>query len=84
MVGTDSETDLAVLRVDLADLPAIVFGSAESARVGDVVLAVGNPFGVGQTVTMGIISALGRTQLDKDFDLIADVTSQPVQRLDVR
>ena len=63
VVGTDSETDLAVLRVDLADLPAIVFGSAESARVGDVVLAVGNPFGVGQTVTMGIISALGRTQL---------------------
>ena len=63
VVGTDSETDLAVLRIDMADLPAIVFGNAESARVGDVVLAVGNPFGVGQTVTMGIVSALGRTQL---------------------
>ena len=63
VVGTDPETDLAVLRIDMAELPAIVFGNAEDARVGDVVLAVGNPFGVGQTVTMGIISALGRTQL---------------------
>ena len=63
VAGTDPETDLAVLRIDMTDLPAIVFGNAESARVGDVVLAVGNPFGVGQTVTMGIISALGRTQL---------------------
>ena len=63
VVGTDPETDLAVLRIDLSDLPAIAFGNAEAARVGDVVLAEGNPFGVGQTVTMGIISALGRTQL---------------------
>lgn len=63
VVGTDPETDLAVLRVDMVDLPAIVFGNADEAKVGDVVLAVGNPFGVGQTVTMGIISALGRTQL---------------------
>ena len=63
VVGSDPETDLAVLRIDLSDLPAISFGNADAARVGDVVLAVGNPFGVGQTVTMGIISALGRTQL---------------------
>jgi serine protease DegQ len=63
VVGTDPETDLAVLRIDMSDLPAIAFGNADAARVGDVVLAVGNPFGVGQTVTMGIISALGRTQL---------------------
>ncbi len=63
VVGTDPETDLAVLRIDMSDLPAIAFGNAETARVGDVVLAVGNPFGVGQTVTMGIISAVGRTQL---------------------
>ena len=63
VVGSDPETDLAVLRIDLSDLPAIAFGNADAARVGDVVLAVGNPFGVGQTVTMGIISALGRTQL---------------------
>ncbi|MFA7666198.1 MAG: trypsin-like peptidase domain-containing protein [Burkholderiaceae bacterium] len=63
LVGADPETDLAVLRITGAKLPAIEFGSAESARIGDVVLAIGNPFGVGQTVTMGIISALGRTQL---------------------
>jgi serine protease DegQ len=63
VIGTDQETDLAVLHVDRTDLPAISFGEAESARVGDVVLAIGNPFGVGQTVTMGIISALGRSGL---------------------
>jgi len=63
LVGSDPETDLAVLRIDAGNLPAIVFGDADAARVGDVVLAIGNPFGVGQTVTMGIISALGRTHL---------------------
>ena len=63
LVGTDPETDLAVIRVKLDKLPAIVLGHAEQARVGDVVLAIGNPFGVGQTVTMGIISALGRSNL---------------------
>ncbi|ODT35113.1 MAG: 2-alkenal reductase [Lautropia sp. SCN 70-15] len=63
LVGADPETDLAVLRIDMKDLPAIEFGNADSAKIGDVVLAIGNPFGVGQTVTMGIISALGRTQL---------------------
>jgi serine protease DegQ len=63
VVGTDPETDLAVLRIAMSRLPAIEFGNADAARIGDVVLAIGNPFGVGQTVTMGIISALGRTQL---------------------
>lgn len=63
LVGTDPETDLAVIKIDLPDLPAITFGNVEDAKVGDVVLAIGNPFGVGQTVTMGIISALGRSQL---------------------
>ena len=63
LVGSDPETDLAVLKVDRTDMPAIEFGDAARAEVGDVVLAIGNPFGVGQTVTMGIISALGRTQL---------------------
>ena len=63
VVGTDPETDLAVLRIPMSNLPAIEFGNAEAAQIGDVVLAIGNPFGVGQTVTMGIISALGRTQL---------------------
>jgi serine protease DegQ len=63
VVGNDPETDLAVLRVNADNLPAISFGSAENLRVGDVVLAIGNPFGVGQTVTGGIVSALGRTGL---------------------
>src|SRR5882762_9299408 len=63
VVGNDPETDLAVLRLDAENLPAISFGSSDALRVGDVVLAIGNPFGVGQTVTSGIISALGRTGL---------------------
>lgn len=63
VVGTDPETDLAVLKVKRKDLPAITFAKSENQRVGDVVLAIGNPFGVGQTVTMGIISALGRSHL---------------------
>ncbi len=63
LVGTDPETDLAVIKIELDKLPAIVLGHADQAKVGDVVLAIGNPFGVGQTVTMGIISALGRNNL---------------------
>jgi serine protease DegQ len=63
LVGSDPETDLAVLRIDGRTLPAIEFGDSEAVRVGDVVLAIGNPFGVGQTVTQGIVSALGRNQL---------------------
>lgn len=63
VVGADPETDLAVIKINLANLPAITLGHAEQSRVGDVVLAIGNPFGVGQTVTMGIISALGRNHL---------------------
>ena len=63
VVGSDPETDLAVLKIDLKSLPAITIGRSEGLRVGDVALAIGNPFGVGQTVTMGIISATGRNQL---------------------
>ena len=63
LIGSDPDTDLAVLKVDREGLPAIGFASHDDIAVGDVVLAIGNPFGVGQTVTMGIISALGRTQL---------------------
>ena len=63
IVGGDPDTDLAVIKIELPNVPSIVFGRPETARVGDVVLAIGNPFGVGQTVTMGIVSALGRSQL---------------------
>lgn len=63
VVGTDPETDVAVLKIELDRLPAITFGDADSLQVGDVVLAIGNPFGIGQTVTSGIVSALGRDTL---------------------
>ncbi len=63
VVGSDPETDVAVIKIGLSDLPAITFGKIENVRVGDVVLAIGNPFDVGQTVTMGIVSALGRNHL---------------------
>jgi len=63
VVGSDPDTDLAVLRVEARDLPAITFGSSENLRVGDIVLAIGNPLGIGQTVTSGIVSALDRTGL---------------------
>jgi len=63
VVGTDPETDLAVLRVDASGLRPITFGKSEALQVGDVVLAIGNPFGVGQTVTQGIVSATGRNRL---------------------
>jgi serine protease DegQ len=63
IVGSDPESDVAVLRIDAGRLPAVTFGSPEGMSVGDIVLAIGNPFGVGQTVTMGIVSALGRSHL---------------------
>ncbi len=63
LVGSDPETDVAVLKVELDGLPAIALGDAEQLQVGDAVLAIGNPFNVGQTVTSGIVSALKRTQL---------------------
>ena len=63
VIGTDPDTDLAILRIQLDRLPVIVWGNSDSLQVGDRVLAIGNPFGVGQTVTSGIVSALGRNQL---------------------
>lgn len=63
LVGTDPETDLAVLKIDLKDLPSVSISGAGQQAIGDVVLAIGNPFGLGQTVTMGIVSATGRNQL---------------------
>ncbi len=63
LVGTDPETDLAVLRVDAKGLRPVTFADPASVQVGDIVLAVGDPFGVGQTVTQGIVSATGRNRL---------------------
>ncbi len=63
VIGTDPDTDLAVLKIELDKLPVIVLGNSDTLEVGDQVLAIGNPFGVGQTVTSGIVSALGRNQL---------------------
>ena len=63
VIGTDPDSDLAVLKIDLDRLPVIVLAASDALQVGDQVLAIGNPFGVGQTVTSGIVSALGRNQL---------------------
>ena len=63
VVGTDPRTDIAVLKIDASDLPAITIGDSSKMQVGDIVLAIGDPFGVGETVTSGIVSAKGRTNL---------------------
>ena len=63
VIGTDPDTDLAILKIELDKLPVIVLGNSDTLAIGDAVLAIGNPFGVGQTVTGGIVSALGRNQL---------------------
>jgi S1-C subfamily serine protease len=63
VIGTDPDSDLAVLKIELDKLPIMVLGNSDNLQVGDQVLAIGNPFGVGQTVTSGIVSALGRNQL---------------------
>jgi serine protease Do len=63
VVGTDPRTDVAVLKLDATNLPAVVFGDSSNVKVGNFVLAIGNPFGLSQTVTAGIISAIGRGNL---------------------
>lgn len=63
VIGSDPETDLAILKIDQANLPTIAMGNSEGLKVGDVVFAIGNPFGVGQTVTQGIVSATHRNDL---------------------
>lgn len=68
LVGTDLDTDLAVLHIEAKGLQSITLGNSDQASVGDVVLAIGNPYGVGQTVTMGIISATGRNLTNSAFE----------------
>lgn len=68
VVGTDPETDLAVIKVEAKELPAITFTDSDKVEVGDKVLAVGNPFGIGQTVTSGMVSGLGRATLGLDYE----------------
>jgi len=68
VIGRDPKTDLAVVKIESDNLPAITFGDSDSLMVGDVVLAVGNPFGVGQTVTSGIVSAVKRGLGMEDYD----------------
>ncbi|MBP7141989.1 MAG: Do family serine endopeptidase [Opitutaceae bacterium] len=63
VIGTDPQTDVAVIKIDAEDLPALTLADSDKMRVGDVVFAIGNPLGIGQTVTMGIVSALGRNNL---------------------
>ncbi len=63
VIGTDPDSDLAIIKIDLDKLPVMVLAASDAVQVGDQVLAIGNPFGVGQTVTSGIVSALGRNQL---------------------
>ncbi|HQQ62630.1 MAG TPA: trypsin-like peptidase domain-containing protein [Pseudomonadales bacterium] len=68
IIGVDRETDLAVLKIDMPDLHSIAFADPQHARIGDVALAIGNPFGVGQTVTQGIISAAARYGLELSIE----------------
>lgn len=68
VVGTDPESDLAVIKVEAEGLPAVTFADSDKIEVGDTVLAVGNPFGLGQTVTSGMVSALGRATLGLDYE----------------
>jgi len=68
VVGRDPQTDLAVIKVQATELPALTMADSEQVEVGDIVLAVGNPFGIGQTVTMGIVSATGRGNLGLDYE----------------
>ena len=64
VVGVDAETDLALLKVDIGEIPAIQLGNSGQLRIGDVVLAIGNPYGIGKSVTQGIVSATGRGEIN--------------------
>ncbi len=67
VIGKDPKSDVAVVKIDANDLPAITFADSDKCEVGDVVLAIGNPFGIGQTVTMGIVSAKDAPAMDLDY-----------------
>jgi Do/DeqQ family serine protease len=66
LIGSDPDTDLAVLKIDFENLPAVTFADISQLKVGDIVLAIGDPFAIGQTVTQGIISATGRTRVSQN------------------
>src|SRR5262245_1199264 len=68
VVGKDPKTDVAVLKIDTKDLPSLQMADSDQIEVGDIVLAIGNPFGIGQTVTMGMVSATGRATLGLDYE----------------
>ncbi|MEO8353212.1 MAG: trypsin-like peptidase domain-containing protein, partial [Chthoniobacteraceae bacterium] len=68
VVGTDPKTDVALIKVEAKNLPALPMADSDQAEIGDLVLAVGNPFGIGQTVTTGIISATGRSAIGLDYE----------------
>ena len=69
VIGTDSETDIAVVKIAATGLPTIALGDSSKLQVGDYAFAIGNPFGIGETATMGIISATGRNGLDiEDYE----------------
>ena len=68
VVGTDPKSDIAVLKIEAKDLPAVTLGNSDVLEVGDLVLAIGNPFNIGQTVTMGIVSATGRGNMGLDYE----------------
>ena len=79
VIGTDPPTDVAVLKIDAKDLPAITLGDSDQLEVGDIVLAIGNPFRVGQTVTMGIVSALGRGNLPSAASTSTRISFKPTR-----
>ena len=68
VIGRDPKSDVAVIKIDAADLPAVAMADSDKVEVGDVVLAIGNPFGIGQTVTTGIVSATGRGGMGLDYE----------------
>ncbi|MBK6587869.1 MAG: trypsin-like peptidase domain-containing protein [Acidobacteria bacterium] len=82
VVGSDQPSDLAVLKIEAANLPFLTLGNSDSVRVGDIVLAIGNPLGIGQTVTAGIISAKGRQTGLSDGQSFEDFlqTDAPINR----